>query len=339
MRKPLATMERTADYTFTPSGLRNALTELGIDYREGPKEFAMECVFNANCQGGKKPRSLYVLHSPRDGSAANARYHCFKCHAKGNFYTFVQTFTHWGEFETAAFVRRHRATGFEPLEERAPPRELPADALAQYMYRHPYCYDRKLTEETLRRYKIGYDLKENDIIFPWFNRVGKLVVIKRRAVLNKYYRFEGEGFNLTPLLYGLHLVRQRSVVWLTEGEFDAMYLDQIFREYRLEGHGAVALGGKYLHASALKELLSKAPKMIVLALDSDTDGDAACVTVKAEVEAAGLKSCRLLFEPGCKDPNESSPAHIVLYANELKTLSEMTAAQQIRYAAWKEKNT
>jgi DNA primase len=336
MRLQQETAETTADYTYTQTALRHALRELEIDFKEGPKEFVMDCLFDESCIGHKK--SLYMLHTPPlNSKRVSGTYHCFKCNAKGLFYGFVQRVTGWSPFKIGTFVRKYRATGSEPPEEREPPREMPKEALEQFAFRHPYCYERGLNEDTLRRYRIGYDREENDIIFPWFDRVGKLVVIKRRAVLTKYYRYDGEGFSLTTLLFGLHLVRQRSIVWICEGEFDAMYLAQIFREYHLDGHGAVALGGKYLHLPALKELLKKAPSLIVLALDGDEDGQAAAQVIARQLDEVGLPHYRLTYQAGAKDPNESKPQHIIDAITNITThLDRLNASSAARYEAWKE---
>jgi DNA primase len=337
VRAPVETAETTADYTFSRTGLRHALRELDIQHREGPKEFVMQCFFDPSCESGKK--SLYLVHRPRDGSASRGMYHCFKCGAKGLFYTFVAAATGWNTFKVSQFLRKHRATGAEVEEEAPEPIELSKDRLAQYAFRHSYCYERGLSEETLRRYKIGYDKEQNEIIFPWFDRVGKLIAIKRRAVIDKYYRFEGEGTSLTRLLFGLHLVRQRGVVWITEGEFDAMFLDQVFREYKIEGHYAVALGGKYLHAQALQELLHKAPNLIVLALDGDQDGSAAADVI-ANLLVGVVPTYRLTYEQGVKDPNDSTAVHILEQHNHItKQLQTLTHASEQRLAAWKAQQT
>lgn len=318
MRIPVETTETSADYTFTRIGLRHALNDLGADFKEGPKEFLLRCFVTDDCWSGKK--SLYLVHRPRDGSISRGMWHCFKCNESGLMWSFVENYTawrgdKWNAFKISAFLRKHRASGYEELEPLPPPREMPDSELDQYAYRHPYCYERKLTEQTLRRYRIGYDKENNDIILPWHNRVGKLIAIKRRSVLAKHYMFEGDASAVSSLLFGLHLVRPRSIVWMTEGEFDAMFLDQTFREYRLRGHAAVALGGKYLHAERLQELNLKAPSMIVLALDCDADGEAQTQVITSQLTGLYVMY-RMQFQSGIKDPNDSDPVHILVQAQK-----------------------
>jgi DNA primase len=332
MRLPSVTPEEAQAFVFNRQSILNALRELQLDFREGPKEAVMSCFITAACLSGK--RSLYVNLLDKPGV-----FHCFKCGEKGSFGLFVSYSTGWGEFKVVSFLRKHRPTEIETDAPAPITREFftEADVVeGKYAYRHAYCYDRGLSEETLRRYKIGYDREDNDIIFPWYDRVGKLVAIKRRAVQTKYYRFECNE-SITHLLFGLHLVRPNSIVWVTEGEFDAMYLDQCFRERKLKGHGAVSIGGKYLQPKALEQLLMKTPRLIVRALDGDVDGEAAAGVI-GETLAGIVPSYRMVFEDGAKDPNESSFDHIMNQALQVENLiSQQTATERLRYDSFTQK--
>ena len=335
MKLPTASFEESQKFAYSRQSILNALRELTIDFREGPKEAVMQCFVTDACATGK--RSLYVNILDKPGV-----WHCFKCNERGYFAQLIAYATHWGEFKLVAFLHRHRATATEYAEatSSAPQHHFTeADVLeGRYAYRHAYCYDRGLSEDTLRRYRIGYDREENDIIIPWFNRVGKLTAIKRRAVASKYYRFECNE-SISPLLFGLHLVRPHCLIWISEGEFDTMFIDQIFRSRKVTGHGSVGLGGKYLSGDALAQLLLKSPTMIVLALDNDVDGDKAASAI--EMQLAGIvPTYRMRFESGVKDPNESSIEHIInqkQVADQLLNLQ--TAFERTRYKSFLDKET
>lgn len=322
---PAVSTEEAQAFVFNRQSIINAMRELQIDFHEGPKELVMSCFITSACQSGKRSLYLNVLDKP-------GVFHCFKCGERGYFSQFVAFATRWGEFKLVSFLRKHRPTSIEVPGDAPVVKQLftEADVLeGKFAYRHDYCFDRGFTETTLRRYRIGYDREENDLIFPWYDRVGRLVAIKRRAILSKYYRFECNE-SITHLLFGLHLVRPRSIVWIAEGEFDGMYLDQSFSSRKVTGHGAVALGGKYLHSSALDQLLIKAPSMIVLALDNDVDGDKAASTIEMQL-AGKVQTYRMQFESNVKDPNESSVDHIIKQAQVAdQLLKQQTASEAQR---------
>ena len=304
-------LEDTPGVKLNMTSVRNALRELGVDFMEGPKEFVTPCVFHPDHskEDGGKP-NLYINVQLKPGV-----FHCFKCDAKGPFPNYIARFTGWGPFKVAAFVRKHRAVSFGPeVPQKEYVVQVSEKELRNYAFRHEYCYDRKLNEETLRRYKIGFDKEENAITLPWFDRVGKLEGIKRRTVNYKYNHFTANG-DSRKLLYGLHLVTPRRIVWIVEGEFDAMYLDQTFRKFSLTDHAAIALGGKFLHPVAVTELLKKTPRAIVLALDADDAGREAQTRTYMQVRPI-LFTVDLEYKGG-KDPNELSEERIVKYAQSI----------------------
>jgi len=320
-------LEDTDKLILNMSSIRNMCNELGVDFVEGPKEFVTPCIFHPDTSkqdGGKPNLYINVQHKP-------GIYHCFKCDAKGSFATYVSRFTGWGPFKVAAFIRKHRATSFGPETPQKDYIVQVTDAeLRNYAFRHEYCYDRKLNEETLRRYKIGFDQEQNAITLPWFDRVGKLCGVKRRTVNYKYNHMSSNG-DSRALLYGLHLIKPRSIVWIAEGEFDAMYLDQIFRQFSHTEHSAIALGGKFLHDVAITELLKKTPRAIVLTLDADDAGREAQNGIYLRVRPI-VFTINLEYKGG-KDPNELSEESIIKYAKKARQqITQHEQQQQMRFA-------
>lgn len=83
---------------------------------------------------------------------------------------------------------------------------------------------RKLSDTTLHRYLIGYDIDRHAIVIPYLNALGEVRSIRWRNLNQggpKYLQPKGET---------LHLFRvnatRKPKVWITEGEFDCMVLDQ-----------------------------------------------------------------------------------------------------------------
>ena len=317
-------------WTFNHASLKDMLRELNVDFKDSHKEFVMHCFFTPECEGGK--RALYLNCDEKAGI-----FHCFKCGTRGYIDMFVRVFTGWSEFRVIAFIMQHQAY-FNPddvVERTYEVIEVNERVLKDFAYRHAYCYDRGLTEETLRRYKIGYDRNENEIIFPWYAADGTLVAIKKRAVLNKYYRFmPTEEF--TPTLFGINLIRPDSIIWITEGEFDGMFVDQTLRQDGFQRQGATALGGKDIQTKVLYQLMSKQPCAVVDALDNDADGQEASRRLQQQLSQY-VPCYRMQYEGEAKDPNASSTESIARQAQRVERLVELQRERKhsTRYERWR----
>ena len=89
-----------------------------------------------------------------------------------------------------------------------------------------WLHDRGLTDETIRKYLLGYSLQRNAIVIPYLNA---LLDVRRL----RYRNFEGEPKYIwdSEGERGVHLFNVRATrkpkIWITEGEFDAMLLGQL----------------------------------------------------------------------------------------------------------------
>lgn len=317
--------------SYNHASLKAALKELGIDFYDGHKEFVMQCIFS-DCTGHKKP--LYLNCSDR------FTFHCFRCGRSGLFDTFVGVVTGWTPIRVGMFCRKFAAFDDpdDVVDRKYAVKDVTEEMLDAYNYRHPYCYDRGLNEATLRRYRIGFDSSDFTITLPWFDRVGRLVCIKKRTVppAAKAYRFIASG-SFSHVLFGLHLIRPQSIVWCVEAEFDAMWIDQTSHLYSLK-QGAVALGGKQLYTRAMEELLIKSPSLIVLATDNDDDGRQAMGNIKTMLQGK-VPIYEFVYPAGAKDPNEVAQQHIVNESLKAQScLSSQVDKLNSRYERWQEEN-
>jgi DNA primase len=293
---------------YTPACVELGLREMGCDMKIGPKEAVLRCCFH-NDKG--KP-NLYVNLDDKPGV-----YHCFACNAAGSFEGFVMGYMSWPMFKAVMQCREWaRRVVNEP-----PPETLPKlvtlsdeDRLAPYRYRHAYVYERGLTEATAQRFDIGYDRTANAITIPWFSSNGSLVAIKRRSILSKYYIFEA-GSDLSATLFGLSHVRQHAYLWIVEGEFDAMFMDQCFRIAHFDNHHATALGGKYLHDEQITALCRREPVSIVLMLDNDSAGREAQALVKRRLLSRAVVVDAPYPSEDTHDPNGLSFEQVIQLAH------------------------
>lgn len=64
-------------------------------------------------------------------------------------------------------------------------------------------FERKLTEEVINKFDIGFDKKTNCITFPVYNNEGKcLFVVKRNVSFKKFYIPEG----VDKVIFGLNQI-------------------------------------------------------------------------------------------------------------------------------------
>lgn len=99
-----------------------------------------------------------------------------------------------------------------------------ADAPPAWFARN-WLHARGLTNRTVEDYLLGYDQDRNAIVIPYLNALGEVRGYRWRNLSQgsvKYMQPKGEGLHL------FHVKASRKPrVWLCEGEFDSMILDQL----------------------------------------------------------------------------------------------------------------
>lgn len=122
---------------------------------------------------------------------------------------------------------------------------------------------RGISGQTAEKYRVG--LKGESLCFPYFNSSGDLDVYKIKT-RDKRFTTEPPGV-LTDSLFGSHLISDRSLVFVTEGEEDAMSLFDL-----LGGQfGVVSVRAGAASASASASALRRF-REIVLVFDNDKAG-------------------------------------------------------------------
>jgi DNA primase len=138
-----------------------------------------------------------------------------------------------------------------------------------------YLHARGLTEETLRRWRVGFNSSERSlaglwvfqgITLPWFvtGAVWQVKVRRGKGADPKYKSIAGGH----PLLYGADTLAGHSVAILPEGEFDAMLLHQEVGD--LVGVASLGNAQKQLSLGAVRYLLPI--PTLLLSYDTDADG-------------------------------------------------------------------
>ena len=77
--------------------------------------------------------------------------------------------------------------------------------LSSYRYYHPYMFARRLTEEVIERYDVGYDKKTKCLTFPVRDLQGRTLFIARRSVEGKYFNYPKD---IEKPLYGIYEIKR-----------------------------------------------------------------------------------------------------------------------------------
>lgn len=182
------------------------------------------------------------------------------------------------------------------------------EELDSYRYYHPYMYERKLTNEVIELFDIGYDKNTDCITFPVRDIKGNTLFIARRSVKTKYFNYPSGA---EKPLYGIYEITKAttefpSEVIVCESMLDCLYFWTINRY-------AIALNG--LGSTAQYEQLSLLPcRKLILATDNDSAGLYARLRIRNHVKNKIITE--FLFPSNRKDANECT-------TEELRNLKEV----------------
>ena len=140
--------------------------------------------------------------------------------------------------------------------------QLPSyDSVFNYEEGLNYLKSRKLSEDVIRRFKIGYDTVRGMIQIPLY-KGKKLVGWKGRSIKSKKFH---NTKNMEKPLFALEHVKGDGYVFLCEAEMDCM-------TYYTWGLEAIALLGSKMTPQQLEQLKRSHIKHLVIALDNDKVG-------------------------------------------------------------------
>ena len=147
-----------------------------------------------------------------------------------------------------------------------------------------YLIKRGLSEKTIKKYNIGYDLKERMIILPISNTcyLGRYVDDTKGFKHHKPKGVTNEIFNNDYIINSDF----KSVVWVTESIIDALSLEEINEDIK-----AISLNS----INNAKQLVQEAKEnnyngVFMLAFDTDINGINASKDLQEDLEAIGIKS-------------------------------------------------
>lgn len=230
----------------------------------------IQCPFHSD--GKEKHPSCTVFARDDDKYTDKGITHCFACGISVPLFTLVgHCFDQDDEFGKEWLVQRYSNIFIEkqtylPEIQIGKPKETVLDEsiLDQFAYFHPYQFQRKLSQEIILKYKVGYDKETDSITFPVWDEHNRLKFITKRSVKTKQF-FIPQGVKKPVYLLNFMLKENRDTVFVCESQINALYMNTL-------GYPAVALIGTGTRDQY--EILNKSPiRHYILAFDGDEAGD------------------------------------------------------------------
>lgn len=179
--------------------------------------------------------------------------------------------------------------------------------LERFRYYHPYMYKRKLTDEVIEMFDIGYDKQTDCITFPVRDISGNCLFVARRSVKGKYFSYPKD---VEKPLYGIFELYQSCEI---EKE-DIIVCESMLDALTCYVYGKYALALNGTGTAVQFEQLRKLPcRKLIIATDNDSAGMRARQRIKRNVKNKILT--QYVFPKDKKDINE-------LTKEEFKNLQE-----------------
>jgi DNA primase len=257
---------RDNGHIYTAEQIKRVLTGSGLTIEgEIDLDFLLFCPFHPN-------------HRTPAGEVDKSKgtFFCFSCHKVADINELVMHVTGRTYFESARFIKSKEVPSnlsdeitkalvevpeYVPFDELLIKR-LSSDALASPRAMRYYS-GRQITEESVKKFSLGFSEKQDMITIPVHAPNGLPVGFVGRSI-------EGKDFKNTPklpkgkTLFNLHRVKTSSKVYVVESSFDAIRLDQC-------GFPAVATLGSNV-SNMQTDLLQKYFNEIIVIADNDEAG-------------------------------------------------------------------
>ena len=222
--------------------------------------------------GHERTPSCFILLEDKDGVPAGT-VKCFGCGYKTNFIRFVadcldinyRKASEWilGVSKYSLLESTRLIDDIElntNIKDITGVNQVSLSELRQYDYINKYMYKRKLTDDIIEKFEVGYDPKLDALTFPVYVDGICRFVCKRYI---KYKRFDMPKDIIKPI-YGLDYITNDYDLYVCESIINALTL-------WTWGYQAVALFGTGT-AHQIEELKSIKQRNIILCLDGDNAG-------------------------------------------------------------------
>ena len=287
--------------TYTEDQVERVLSGIGIDIAsQTESNFMIFCPFHNN---NRTPAGTI--------SKEKGLFFCFGCQTSKNLIEFVMSVSNRSYFEAVRYItQKDKETDIQQLIDKklyTEPEfvqfdEIMIKRLNNQALETPkamnYFYSRRITEESVKNFSLGYSEKQNYVTIPVQSPDGMTIGFVARSI-------EGKDFKNTPklpkskILFNLHRVRSSKFVYVVESSFDAIRLSQV-------GFPAVATLGANVSSIQI-ELLEKYFSDVILVADND---EAGAIMTDRILKKIGSKVAVVNIDKKYKDIGEMSDEEI-----------------------------
>lgn len=246
------------------------------------------CPFHSG--GQEKNADCYVNDNPND--ELYGVFHCFACGAKGYITDIIKfCFNANDEFVNdwlcnnfaTTFIEQREILPKIELDNREEKHYLNESEIDKYKYIHPYLLNRGISEEVIKKFSVGYDEKDNSIVFPVWDDRGNLLFFTKRRIDKKQFFIPNSS--IKPI-YLLNFIKKDCIanVYVVESQINALTL-------WTWGYPAIALFGTG-SKEQYKMLNNSGIRSYILCFDGDGAGDNGVKRFKENINNESLVSVK-----------------------------------------------
>ena len=235
--------------------------------------------------GGHEKTPACNIYIGNDTKLPYGYFNCFVCGEKGSFLKFVAECFDAPESYAKAWllenfggelIAKNLFMG-EPIvlnRNKGIKKHLDESILDQYQTWNPYLAKRKLSREICELFKVRYDPKYRQVVFPAYDMNGNLVMLAKRSIDVKSFYLDKD---VEKPVYCLDYVMKNNIktVLITEGPFDCL----TGWEY---GFPTIATFGK-ISDYQIEQINKSCINIIYAAFDNDAAGRSFLETLKRKL--------------------------------------------------------
>ncbi len=244
--------------------LKMLVNILGEPKRKSEKrqQYAFNC---PACDLGRNKANLEI-------NIGDAIYHCWSCEPesdfhKGSLYKFFKNHGSKDDLKIYKIFFGHSTHKELEVEHKV---ELPEGFISfedivpfypPHNQANKYIRSRGVTDDIIKKYKIGLTTKgkfANRIIFPSYDKNGELNFFVARtwgSLKPKYLNCDSPK---TDVLFNEHLIDWENDIYIVEGPFDSLFVEN-----------SVVVLGSELHHSVLEKIYNNCKANVIIGLDPD----------------------------------------------------------------------
>lgn len=272
--------------------------------------------------GGHEKTAACNIYIGNDTKLPYGYFNCFVCGEKGSFLKFVAECFDAPESYAKAWllenfggelIAKNLFMG-EPIvlnRNKGIKKHLDESILDQYQTWNPYLAKRKLSREICELFKVRYDPKYRQVIFPAYDMKGNLVMLAKRSIDTKSFYLDKD---VEKPVYCLDYVMKNNIktVLITEGPFDCL----TGWEY---GFPTIATFGK-ISDYQIEQINKSCINIIYAAFDNDAAGRSFLETLKRKLTKR-IIIIETKFPAWRKDLNDLTKEELIKIVQEARNAS------------------